>query len=248
MTIYNLLAAHPAKVVVHVDGLAASIASVIAMAGDTINIADNAMMMIDDAWGSESARRTRSGRPPRCSISITATIAKTYAKRSGADAPKIRAMMAAETWMTAAEAKQTGLVDCVVDNMNAQACAFNPRWFKNAPAHLVAKTAERPARERFAAQFQRLQIGLASRPLRRPPRGALKPGRFIDAGRCSSAPPPSRGAWLARRRWRPRNSPRCPCRRKRRQPPTQKAPTPAGLKPAPTIRSKLTCTSPRTLA
>ena len=51
MTIYNLLAAHPAKVVVHVDGLAASIASVIAMAGDTINIADNAMIMIHDAWG-----------------------------------------------------------------------------------------------------------------------------------------------------------------------------------------------------
>ena len=90
--------------------------------------------------------------------SITATIAKTYAKRSGADAPKIRAMMAAETWMTAAEAKQAGLVDCVVDNMNAQACAFNPRWFKNAPAHLVAKNAGRPARERFAAQFQRLQM------------------------------------------------------------------------------------------
>ena len=158
MTIYNLLAAHPAKVAVHVDGLAASIASVIAMAGDTIAIADNAMMMIHDAWGIGFGTADEIRKTADVLDSITATIAATYAKRSRTDAAKIRAMMAAETWMSAAEAKEAGLADCVVDNMNAQACAFNPRWFKNAPAHLVARNAERPARERFAAKFQRLQM------------------------------------------------------------------------------------------
>lgn len=158
MTIYNLLAAHPAQVVVHVDGLAASIASVIAMAGNKINIADNAMMMIHDAWGVGFGTADEIRKTADVLDSITSTIAATYAKRSKADPAKIRSMMAAETWMTAKEAKDCGLVDNVVDSMNVQASAFQPRWFKNAPAEVVERNAARPARDRFAARFQRLKV------------------------------------------------------------------------------------------
>jgi ATP-dependent protease ClpP protease subunit len=51
IAIYNLLNKHPAKVTVHIDGLAASMASVIAMAGDRIVMPENALMMIHKPWG-----------------------------------------------------------------------------------------------------------------------------------------------------------------------------------------------------
>jgi ATP-dependent protease ClpP protease subunit len=160
MTIYNLLASHQARIVVHVDGLAASIASVIAMAGDEINMADNAMMMIHNAWGigmgsAEDLRKTAD-----VLDSITGTIGATYTKRTGVKEDKVRAMMDAETWMTAADAKTDGFCDNVVDNMKMAACAFDPRRFKNIPATLSASNDARPRKDEFTVRFAQLETDM----------------------------------------------------------------------------------------
>jgi len=154
--IYNLLGAYPAKKIVHIDGLAASIASVIAMAGDEIRIADNAMMMIHNAWGGCQGEAKDMERTAQALRNVTSTIARTYAKRPGVDLAKIVSMMDAETWMTADEAKAAGLVDTIVDNMGLQACAFDPSRFRNTPKRLVDQVAGMSARDRFADKFRRL--------------------------------------------------------------------------------------------
>lgn len=160
MTIYNLLASHPARVICHIDGLAASIASVVAMAGDEINIADNGMMMIHDAWGVGVGTADELRKTADVLDSITGTIAQTYAKRSKNDIGLIRGMMGAETWMTADQAKDYGLVDSVVDNMQAQACVFDPRRFRNTPRQITERIEAAPRRDRYAGKFEALQTDL----------------------------------------------------------------------------------------
>lgn len=158
LTIYNLLASHPARVISWVDGLAASIASVICMAGEEINIADNGMMMIHDAWGVGVGTAAEIRKTADVLDSITSTIAGTYAKRSGGKEADIRQMMGEETWLGSADAVKYGLADNVVDNMKIAACAFDPKRFKNAPRQLIDAAAALPKRDRFAARFSDLQL------------------------------------------------------------------------------------------
>jgi ATP-dependent Clp endopeptidase proteolytic subunit ClpP len=157
-TIYNLLAAHPAQVNVHIDGLAASIASVVAMAGDVINIADNGTVMIHNAWGMGIGTAEDLEKTAATLRLVTGQIAGTYAKRSGANMEAICAMMADETWMNAKQAKEIGLVDNIVDNMRAAACVFDPRRFRHTPRPLAAEMNSRPRRDQFEARLKRAQV------------------------------------------------------------------------------------------
>ena len=111
MAIYNILKQHKARVNVSIDGLAASIASVIAMAGDEINMAANSMMMIHDAQtlciGSAEDLRAAADMMEK----VNSTIVTTYASRPAVDRANIIDLMHKETWMTADEALGHGLVD-----------------------------------------------------------------------------------------------------------------------------------------
>lgn len=112
IAIYNILKSNPARVTVNIDGLAASIASVIAMAGDEITMAENALMMIHEAWtiamGNAGDFREIADRLEK----VNGVIRDTYARQSGdkASADTITGLMAAETWMTAQEALDYGLI------------------------------------------------------------------------------------------------------------------------------------------
>lgn len=111
--IYNLLNEHPARVEADIDALAASMASVVIMAADEIRIAKNAMVMIHNPWGmgiggSEDMRSLAD-----LLDKMTGQIADAYVARTGQSIEEVTAMMAAETWMTADEAKAKGFVDMV---------------------------------------------------------------------------------------------------------------------------------------
>ena len=148
-TIYNLLKQHSAHVVVYVDGLAASIASVIAMAGDEIHMADNALMMIHDPWsfaiGNAADMRETADRLDK----VAGTIVRTYAKKTGKGEQELADMMAAETWMNADEAVEHGFADSVVDAlpMAASAQLFDLEKFRYKRSPLAAGTPMRPAAE-----------------------------------------------------------------------------------------------------
>lgn len=113
IAILNALRAHPARVTTVVDGLAASAASFVAMAGDEIVMRRNAEMMIHEAWGVEVGTaedlRAYAARLDQAS----ANIASIYADRAGGTVQQWREAMRAETWYSDTEAVAAGLADRV---------------------------------------------------------------------------------------------------------------------------------------
>lgn len=112
--IYSLLTQHKAKVTCYVDGLAASAAFTIAMAGDEIHISESAMMMCHNAWGMCMGDGDEMRAMAELLDKISSTMAGIYATKSGMKADEVQALMDAETWMTAAEAVEYGFADDVV--------------------------------------------------------------------------------------------------------------------------------------
>lgn len=114
--IYSMLKRHKAQKKVYVDGLAASIASVIAMAGDIVYMPKNAMMMIHKAWtyglGNANDFRKLADDMDKIDESILAT----YEAKTGLEKDKIIEMVNAETWMTAEEALAYGFADEIEDS------------------------------------------------------------------------------------------------------------------------------------
>ena len=111
ITMMNLLRQHDAKVVAHVDGLAASAASFLAASADEVVMGENSQLMIHDAWGlcvgNAADMRDLAGRLDQ----ISNNIASVYAKKGGGTVDEWRALMLAETWMSAEEAVTAGLAD-----------------------------------------------------------------------------------------------------------------------------------------
>ena len=101
------------RVVVHIDGLAASAASFLAMAGDETIISPGGMMMIHRAWTAAYGNADDLMEMAAIMEKVDGTIAGTYASKTGKDPDELMAMMAAETWMTAQEALDMGFVDTI---------------------------------------------------------------------------------------------------------------------------------------
>ncbi|MDN5857142.1 MAG: Clp protease ClpP [Pseudonocardia sp.] len=116
LAIANALAEHPANVVVHVDALAASAASVIAMAGDEIVMHPGARMMIHDALTVTVGNAADHRKTVDLLDSVSADISELYAFRTGRDtAGDWRARMLAESWFSADEAVAAGLASRVAE-------------------------------------------------------------------------------------------------------------------------------------
>ena len=111
--IFNAIKQHKSKTITHIDGLAASISSVIALASDEIRMAENAFLMIHDPWsiviGNADVMREEADLLDK----ISGTIAKTYVAKTGKDEEEIKELMNAETWLSAEEASEMGFVDVV---------------------------------------------------------------------------------------------------------------------------------------
>ena len=149
-TIHNALKDHPACVNVQVDGLAASIASVIAMAGDKITMAKNAMMMIHNAWSGIYGNAEEMRKCADVLDKIDGTLGNTYADRTGCGKRAIKAMMNDETWMTADECLKNGFCDCVGNQTDAKA-SFDLSKFNHVPESaraMFAMKRDEPATER----------------------------------------------------------------------------------------------------
>lgn len=138
LAIYRRLVDHPARIVTHIDGWAASIASVIAMAGDEIRISEAGAVMIHNAYGmafgdSEAFRSTADRLD-----AVTGAIADVYVARTKNKLDAVREWMAAETWFYGQEAVDAGFAESIAENMQI-AARYNPdlHKFRNAPVALV---------------------------------------------------------------------------------------------------------------
>jgi ATP-dependent Clp endopeptidase proteolytic subunit ClpP len=134
VAIYNTLAAHPARKTVTIDGIAASMASVIAMVGDEIIMPNNSLMMIHDpsAFAGGNAKDLR--KTAEVLEKTRANLANIYAARTRQTLAKVLSMMTAETWMTADEAKALGFADRVTDSVKMVAMWDLSACFKTPPA------------------------------------------------------------------------------------------------------------------
>lgn len=135
---YSLLKEHKAKVVVHIDGLAASAASFIAMAGDEIEISDGAFVMIHEAYGGVRGRADDMRAYADLLDSVNATIVDTYVDRTKNDSETIKKWMAEETWMSGKESVDRGFADRLAGGGKAKASAAisNPSMYSNLPKEL----------------------------------------------------------------------------------------------------------------
>ncbi len=115
IAIYNLLASHKGEVTVKVLGLAASAASIIAMAGDRIEIGRGAFMMIHNSWVGAMGDRHALREVADWLEPFDAALADVYEARTGQDGEKITAMMDAETWMSGTQAVDLGFADDTLD-------------------------------------------------------------------------------------------------------------------------------------
>jgi ATP-dependent Clp protease, protease subunit len=121
LAIYNGLRNSGKKVNVKVLGIAASAASLVAMAGDTIEMPENTFMMIHNPWtfaaGDAEDLREQADLLDKIGDSLTST----YARRTGKSAEEIQTLLAAETWFTAQEAVDAGFATAVTPAFAAQA-------------------------------------------------------------------------------------------------------------------------------
>lgn len=169
-SIYNQLKAHPARVVVDIDGLAASIASVIAMAGDEIRIAGNAMMMIHNPHGVAMGDSLEMHRVAALLDQVKGNIVDTYAARTGNTRANVEAWMNDETWLTAEAAVQHGFADAVVQEQRVAASFAQLQAYRNVPAALKRAqqlpVAAAPGRDitavRIQQQYERLRRATAT--------------------------------------------------------------------------------------
>jgi len=115
LAIYNLLREHPAEVTVRVMGVAASAASIIAMAGDRIEMGLGSFLMIHNSWGLVVGNQQDMRDAADTFAEFDAAMADIYAARTGGKPEDIAAMMAAETWLRPETAIEKGFADATFD-------------------------------------------------------------------------------------------------------------------------------------
>jgi len=141
VAIYNALQRHAGTVTVWIDGIAASAASYIAMAGDEIVMPENAFLMIHDpsgiVMGTAADMRDMAGALDKMAASMT----RGYAAKSGKPEAEIAALMAAETWFDAKDALDLGLATRMAEPVRI-AASFDIGRFRKAPPELVEAVSE----------------------------------------------------------------------------------------------------------
>jgi len=152
LSIYNQLRGRKAPVTTRVVGIAASIASIIALAGDRVEMADAALMMIHDPSGMASGTSEDMRKMAEALDQHAEVLVGVYHKKTGRSAESIRAAMRAETWFTTAEALAFGLVDKPIKQL-AMAAKWHPR--------AVTKTAPETVKNNLRRGLEQYDEGLA---------------------------------------------------------------------------------------
>ena len=135
IAIYNLLKNHPANVTVYIDGLAASMASVIAMAGNEVIMPENAMMMIHKPWGIQGGDAEDMRKYADLLDKVENTLIPAYASKTGKTPEELAEMLSAETWLNGKECVEQGFADKLAEPLVAMASIKSRKLedFENMP-------------------------------------------------------------------------------------------------------------------
>ena len=130
MAIYNVLKKRTAKTTVYIEGIAASMGSVIALAGDEVVMAENSLFMIHNAWGGAMGEATEIRKTAALLDKISGEIADIYTKKTNLPYNRVKEMMDEETWLSADEAFNLGFIDSISDAIKV-AAKYDVSKFKN---------------------------------------------------------------------------------------------------------------------
>ena len=149
---------HKARVITHVDGLAASAASFIALAADEVEISHGAMFMIHRAstflWGNSEDVRKVADVLDKIDDSLVAE----YARETGQDEEQVREWMTAETWFTAEESVEFGFADRLAEVATPVENAWDLSVFARGPSPAPVQHTESDAEQEHAERVRRLRL------------------------------------------------------------------------------------------
>ncbi len=149
VAIYNILKRFNAKKTVHIDGLAASIASVIALAGDEVIMPKNSFMMIHKAWCYTSGNADELRSTADMLDTIEKSIVNIYMENTldGIEESFVKELMSAETWLEAEKAAELFKNITVSESVEAAACISDYRY-NNTPQGVIAAKTDAPAEQK----------------------------------------------------------------------------------------------------
>lgn len=127
IAIFNALKFHGAAITVHIDGIAASMASVIAMVGNPVIMPENTMMMIHKPWGFAGGDANDMRDYADLLDKMESVLIPAYAEKTGKSAEEIAAMLEDETWMNGSECVAQGFADQTTPSLQAMACIQSKR-------------------------------------------------------------------------------------------------------------------------
>jgi ATP-dependent Clp protease, protease subunit len=174
VAIYNALKRHEARVTVWIDGIAASIASMIAMAGDEVVMPETIMLMLHDPSGVVMGTAADMRAMAEALDRMRAGMVAAYRDKSGRGGAEIEALMAAETWLSAQEALELGLADRV-EHPVRMAAHFDLSRFRRPPPQSAALVATPSPQEDDISDSKRVaprKSGLDAAPRSHRPRPA----------------------------------------------------------------------------
>jgi ATP-dependent Clp protease protease subunit len=149
----QLISEHPARIISHVDGFAASAASYVARSAPEVHISKGGMFMIHKAWTISFGNADQIRNDAELLDMIDETLIKTYAEKTGQDPDQLREWIAAETWMTAEQAVERGFADKIagVEEAENEPAPENSVFAWDLSAYTCAPQQQRPQRNNRAS-------------------------------------------------------------------------------------------------
>ena len=130
MAMYNVIKRREAKTTVYIEGIAASIATIIALGADEVIMAENSLFMIHNAWGGTSGEAKDMRKTAETLDKITSELTDIYVKKTGLSYDALSEMMDEESWLNAQEAFDLGFIDTISDSIKV-AAKYDVSKFKN---------------------------------------------------------------------------------------------------------------------
>ena len=130
MAMYNVIKRREAKTTVYIEGIAASIATIISLGADEVVMAENSLFMIHNAWGGTMGEAKDMRKTAETLEKITGELTDIYRKKTGLSYDALAEMMDEETWLNANEALEMGFIDTISDSIKV-AAKYDVSKFKN---------------------------------------------------------------------------------------------------------------------
>ena len=130
MAIYNVIKKREAKTTVYIEGIAASIATIIALGADEVVMSENSLFMIHNAWGGTMGDAKDMRKSAETLEKISTELTEIYMKKTGLSYDVVSNMMDEETWLNSEEAYELGFVDTISDAIKV-AAKYDVSKFKN---------------------------------------------------------------------------------------------------------------------